>query len=161
METWKDVVGYAEILMISSSGRLFSKRTKKILSHVESRGYLQHVTRVGGRSGKAICLKLHRLVAEAFIENPDDKPEVNHKDGNKTNNRVENLEWCTGSENLIHAVKTGLLKNPSGLNHPSSVLTEKLILEIKKRKSTGKISNRQLAEIFLVSRETIRKALSL
>ena len=68
-------------------------------------GYL-YVSKQSGRKTKHYYV--HRLVAEAFIENPLNKPEVNHIDGNKRNNIVENLEWCTRGENIIHAYKTGL-----------------------------------------------------
>jgi hypothetical protein len=63
-----------------------------------------------GNSGRAryICASIHRLVAEAFLSNPLDKPEVNHKNGNKLDNRAVNLEWVTSSENSCHAFRTGL-----------------------------------------------------
>lgn len=57
---------------------------------------------------KAICRKVHRMVAEAFIPNPDNLPQINHKDGNKLNNHADNLEWCTAKQNARHAYDTGL-----------------------------------------------------
>lgn len=73
--------------------------------------------------------KVHRLVAETFILNQKNKPEVNHKDGNKSNNNISNLEWCTSSENQIHAFKTGLQKIKKGEEHHSAILISQYDLD--------------------------------
>lgn len=84
---------------------------------------------------------VHRLAANQFIPNLENKPAVNHKNGNKSDNRVENLEWCTHSENSAHAIRTGLA--PSGLNSYKSKLNKKQIVEIYYAKeSYSKIGRR-------------------
>lgn len=75
-------------------------------------------------------MKVHRAVASAFIPNPDNLPQVNHKNGLKADNRVENLEWCTASDNLKHAFKTDL-KSLKGENHNQNILTEEMVLSIR------------------------------
>lgn len=117
MEEWRDVYGYEGFYQVSSKGRVRSldressgkKYRGKILSSKVAAGY-----RIVGlcKDGKKASQRVHRLVARAFIENPDNLSEVNHLDGNKNNNCVENLEWCTSRENKIHAWVTGLTKAP-------------------------------------------------
>lgn len=115
---------------MTDSGELFSKRTNKFLKqHLSTSGYLTVATKV---EGKDICFRVHRLVAEAFIPNPYNKPEVNHIDGNKTNNYVTNLEWCTSKENIAHAVDSGLLVGRRGVDNCNAKLTLEQVKEIKR-----------------------------
>ena len=107
MEIWKDIKGYEGIYKISNYGKVFSVPRDKILSPaVCGRGYLKVMLCRDKKDHKNKMI--HRLVAEAFLPNPDGKLTVNHIDGNKLNNAVSNLEWNTYSENLKHAYKNGL-----------------------------------------------------
>lgn len=114
-EIWKPLVGYETEYLISSYGRLKSiKHGKSVMlkPHINTRnGYVYYLV---SKNGKSKNSRAHRLVALTFIPTSNTKLQVNHKDGNKTNNRVDNLEWCTQSENMIHAYKMGLEK-PRGL----------------------------------------------
>ena len=109
-EEWRDVVGYEKYFKISNKGNVFSKRSNKVLKlHTHPNGYYIFSTHLDGRKSKAICFKVHRLVAKAFIDNPENKPVVNHIDGVKLNNNVNNLEWCTHKDNTKHAILMGLV----------------------------------------------------
>lgn len=102
-EIWKDVEGYNGDYKVSNLGRIYSEIAQRILKapvNNANGGYCQ--LPLGSRSGTRKSFRLHRLVALAFIPNPDNKKEVNHKDKDKTNNRVENLEWMSGFENALH-----------------------------------------------------------
>ena len=105
-EIWKDIDGFEELYQISNFGRVFSKRRNKVMKLNSRKNYL----RVGfNKDGIYYCFQVHRLVAQAFIPNPDNKEEVNHIDCNKQNNVVSNLEWVTHEENMEHACNNDLI----------------------------------------------------
>ena len=107
---FKELEGFDYQYIIDESGNVY----RKLTPNESKRGYL----RLGLRgNGERKWFAVHRLVAQAFLPNPDNKPYVNHIDGDKTNNRVENLEWCSQSENMLHAFRTGLKHPP----HPKRV----------------------------------------
>ena len=97
---------------------------------------------------------IHRLVANAFIDNIDNKPQINHIDGNKLNNHVDNLEWVTAQENLTHAVDIGLLDNVSGEGHYKAKLTNKDVVKIRQRVSNGE-NYQSIADDYGVVKSTI------
>ena len=132
MIVWKDDVDYPDYFKISNDGQVYSKRTNKIIkTRLNKKGYKDFTTRLNGRKGKSLNLRVHRMVAKAFIPNPHNKSMVNHIDGNKTNNHVSNLEWCTNQENTIHAYGNGLIYRPSGIECNNSKLTYEQVEYIK------------------------------
>lgn len=110
-EIWKCIEGYDGKYLISSLGEVKSLKYNKesiLKKRKHSHGYYQ-VTLSKNKIQKQLFI--HRLVANAFIPNPENKPEVNHKNGLKTDNQVTNLEWVTRNQNIQHAYKTGLCEN--------------------------------------------------
>ena len=107
-EIWKPIKGYEGYYEVSNLGNIFSIRRNIIVKpYINQTGYYMVNLWFKCKQDKRL---ISRLVAEAFIENPENKPVINHKDGNRLNNFVDNLEWCTQSENLKHAYATGLRK---------------------------------------------------
>ena len=103
-EIWKEIPGYEKKYKVSNLGNVYSNKHKRILKPYKVRkGYLR-VDLFGSKFVRK-HQKVHRLVAMAFIPNPDNKPQINHIDGNPANNCVTNLEWCTNDENQKHAQK--------------------------------------------------------
>lgn len=142
-EVWKNINGF-EQYQVSSLGNIKNKGGKLKSVQTTKNGYSQVLLWIGH---KAKGVFIHRMVAEAFIPNPENKTDVNHIDGNKANNRVENLEWCTRSENLRHAYKNNL----------RVASNQKLTLdEVKEIKlNQDKLSRKELAKKFNVSYWTI------
>jgi hypothetical protein len=129
IEIWKDVIGYEGLYQVSNFGNIYSfLRKKKMKPHKTKKGYLRTCLR---KNNKSIPFLVHRLVLYAFKDNVDDKLEVNHINGIKHDNRFENLEWVTSSENSIHAINLGLKIMKKGVEHGMSKLTEKEVLEIR------------------------------
>lgn len=152
-EIWRDIADYEGLYQVSNLGRVRSLKFGRVLilkTRPNNSGYSQVWLY---RDGRYEVHRVHRLVAETFIPNPDNKREVNHLNGDKTDNRVGNLEWCTSSENKRHAVATGLLK--SGENRHDAKLTAEQV--IYTRDNPDGLTGAELARLFGVDKNTISK----
>lgn len=146
---WKPVYidGTPTTYEVSNDGFIINRKTKTVLlgSH-DKRGYKIVSIWI---DDKMYSKKVHRLIAEAFILNPENKPTVNHKDGNKDNNSVSNLEWATHQENIDHAIKTGL-RDINGINSVSNIYTEEVVHKVCKMIEDGKLP-KEISETLGVS----------
>lgn len=174
-EIWKDIEGYEGYYQVSNFGNLRSlerylPRADGGVYKVASKQLKTPINRDGYptvrlyKNRKATSLKVHRLVAITFIPNHQNKKVINHIDGDKTNNKIDNLEWVTHKENTLHAYKTGLKKPPNpnangeiqGEKNSGSKLTNEKVRFIRKnaRVCGGNFTNKQLANMFNVG-ETV------
>ena len=113
-EIFKDIKGFEGLYQISNFGNVKSLKRNIILKPSSNgKGYLHIILY---KNCKSKVGRIHRLVAQAFIPNPENKPQINHIDGNKSNNNVNNLEWVTNSENQKHAFALGLQTNIANNN---------------------------------------------
>ena len=151
-EIWKDIEGYEGLYQVSNIGRVKSLTTSnlKVLTLFKNS---YHKLVLYKHNKQSTCY-IHQLVAKAFIPNPDHKIAINHIDGNKLNNNVNNLEWVTALENITHAIKHDLFNNNGELNGCSK-LTESQVLEIDNLLKSKNLSQEKIAKLFNVSGATI------
>jgi hypothetical protein len=155
LETAKAVQGMPSYY-IFPDGRIYSTTTRMFVKPYENQGkpnqrYL--VARLQ-EDGVKKTLKLHRLVAEAFISNPSNLPTVNHKDGNKLSPHVDNLEWVSASDNLRHAYATGLTSG-AGAKNGNAKLTEEEVADI--RSLRYQTSSTELSRVYGVAPNHIKE----
>lgn len=167
MEIWKDVPGYKGIYMVSNLGTVKSNdhlvlgknnrlQKGRVLKLTKSyKGYMRVSL---SNKGKKFTTGAHRLVALAFIEKIKGKNQVNHINGIKSDNRLENLEWCTNSENQIHAINKGLTSRKTGEENHNSKLSNKDVKKVRVLNSLG-WTNKQLANDYGVSDAAMSKIL--
>lgn len=150
-EQWKPIEGFPGY-EVSDKGRVrsFKSGKAKILKPGLRSGYFFVIL---SNNGVKQTKDIHRLVAEAFLGIPKEKLEVNHKNGKKTDNRLENLEWVSHAENMRHADELGL-RNIKGENHPRSKLTNEEVLKIFEIANAG-VPTSEIAQIFNVAPCTI------
>lgn len=171
-EIFKDIKGYENLYQVSNLGKV--KSIERLVNHSKGGKQILHERILSPRfsgneksryycvalckNGKAKTFQIHRLVAETFIPNLNRLPEVNHKNGNKLDNRTVNLEWCTSKENKIHAFSSGLNKN-FGEGHYQQKLNIKKVTEIRNKYIPYKYTITMLATKYSVSRGTIQDVL--
>lgn len=168
-EIWKPVVGFEGSYEVSDWGNvrsveryvpcLMGNRMRLSPAKIKS----QHLNKFGykrlqlRKNNKYYNKVVHRLVAEAFIPNPNNLREVNHMHGNKLDNRYEFLEWCSPKENQQHALLTGLRDHIIGENHYNSKLTENDVYEIRLMLNTKKYTHQFIGDAYNISRTVVTR----
>ena len=158
-EIWKDYIYHYQV---SNFGRLKNKKTNNILKlrPINKKGYLGTVVTLGNKKLKKMII-IHRAVAECFIPNPNNYPQVNHINGIKSDNSYLNLEWCTAQQNVKHAMKNNLLKT-KGEDNNNSKLSNQDRIWIKEHciKNDKLFGARALAKRFKVTHQCILRIIS-
>ena len=147
----KEITGYSDYFVTDEGIVISSKYGKRrvLKQRVNSKGYLCVNL---SNNGKITTRAVHRLVAEAFLENTQSLPMINHKDGNKFNNHIDNLEWCTALHNSREAVRLGLIKGKKLLSHEEADKIKDMYLK-------SNMSQRKFSSRFSISRFTLSRIL--
>ena len=170
-EIWKDIKGYEKIYQISNLGRVkrlsywhkvglknvsITYRTERILKQsCDSNGYKQVCLT---KNSKKKSHSIHKIMAIVFIPNSENKKQVNHINGIKTDNNIENLEWCTYHENLKHAMKNGL--RATGERHGATNLLNKDVIKIRELFEAKKYSIKELAKKYNIAYSTMHQIIN-
>lgn len=168
-EEWRDIRDYEGFYQVSNLGRVRSvdRWIDRKGSPYLAKGKVLSMNKLN-KSGYRICclsrndnkkyMRFNRLVAIAFIPNPEDKPFVNHIDGDRLNDRFDNLEWCTNGENIQHAYDTGLAKK--GEDHIQSKLSKQEVRDIYVLAKNKTYRQWEIAEKYKISRPLVSKILN-
>lgn len=157
-EVWKDIIEYEGLYQISSFGNVKSfkryKEGKLLQPKSDKDGYKE----IGIRDiqGNRKFKRVHRIVAEAFLENPNNYTFVNHKDNDPSNNNIENIEWCTIEYNNKYRFSNGNASH-KGSKHPIASITEETAIKIYKLGHSGNYTETQLAKMFNTTRSVVNK----
>lgn len=168
MERWKPIKGFEGVYEISDKGKVKSVARKTGTVYRKEKLRKLHYTKCGylkvrlTHKDKDVTARVHRLVAEHFLSNPENKETVNHIDGNKSNNDVSNLEWATRAEQMQHAYDLNLRKPLSGEDNPHAVLTNEEAEQIRKEyvKHSRKHGTPALAKKYGVKTSVIQDVIS-
>lgn len=147
---WQSIPGLERQYEVSNTGLIRRVNIRLLKSEISNTGYSRTTVFLGNKKWKHISI--HRAVAQTFIPNPDHKPFVNHKNGIRNDNRLENLEWVTTKENSQHAVDTGLY--PIGIRNGKAKLTEAQVRTIRNMYQEG-ISVNSLAKKYRMDESTL------
>jgi hypothetical protein len=162
-EIWKEINIANRVYYVSnmgnvknSKGMLMSQRTSKDGYKLVRIWFPRENPKVGQRKWKGKQIKVHRLVACAFIPNPNNLSDVNHIDRDRTNNRVDNLEWMTHTDNVKYSHKMGGYDGHStGIKNPKARLTEEQVIEIRRKYDSGEMTQMEIAKEYNVGWSTI------
>lgn len=153
----KSIKDYENLYLIYPDGKVFSYLSNKFKKDWAQKDGYRIICLI--KNKKRTFFYVHRLVAETYLPKIEGKDFVNHKDGNKANNDISNLEWVTKSENCKHSFEIGTQSN-KGENHPQAILTEEKVKDIRQKFATGQYKRKELAELFGVKKNTIEKIIA-
>lgn len=152
-EIWKELIGFERYYKISNTGKIFSLRQNRLVKPGKNKkGYRQFILR--GENGLNQAIRIHRQVGMHFIPNPDNLPQLNHKDKDKENNNDWNLEWCTNQQNATHSWENGRVSLKADEIY-NAKFTNEQVLEIRKLLNTGLFKHLELAQMYKCAKSTI------